>query len=70
MAAPVYGVKHSPIVTFCVDCGACGTELGHPATGSLTWDEADSGTPKSVTCYVCGVVNKIPRGFSRTKAKK
>ena len=63
----VTAVKHTPIPTYSVDCGACGTELPDPATSSLIWnDQFDH--DDTIVCYECGATNKIPRGFSRKKA--
>ena len=59
--------KHAPVTTFCVDCGACGAELEHPATGSLTWGESGFADPESIVCHACGETNKVPRGFPRRK---
>jgi hypothetical protein len=66
----VTGRKHTPIVTFCVDCGACGAELEHPSTQSVVWNPADGGSPTEVECHRCGVTNKIRAAMPRTKGPK
>ena len=59
--------KHSPEVTFAINCGRCGVDIDHPETGSLVWGESGFPVPESFVCFHCGATNNVPRGFSRRK---